>query len=231
MTTFESPVTYSLDGSVATLTLDDGKANTATEHTLSALNAALDRAESDRAVVLLTGRARMFSAGYDLAMFQQAPEVIVRTMRAGGELVTRMLGFPYPIVAACTGHALAQGAFMLLASDVRIGAAGAFKIGLNEVAIGLTIPHYGVELARCRLSAPWFHHATTTGTLYAPDDARCAGFLDRVVEPSLVLDAAREEAQRLTRIDMNAHLGTKQRVRGPALASMRAGIEQELCDE
>jgi enoyl-CoA hydratase len=123
---------------------------------------------------------------------------------------------------------VAQGAFLLLAADVRIGAAGDFKIGLNEVAIGLTIPHYGVEIARLRLSPPWFNHATLTGTLYPPHEAQTAGFLDRVVAPDEVLAVASEEALRLTELDMAAHAGTKQRVRGEALRRMREGIDREL---
>lgn len=208
--------------------MDDGKANVMSERMQHALSEALDRAEADRAVVLLTGRGRIFSGGYDVAMFKRSRDEIVRTLRAGGQLVQRLLGFSLPVVAACTGHAVAQGAFLLLAADARIGAAGPFKIGLNEVAIGLTIPYYGVEIARLRLAAPWFNHATTTGTLYPPDEALVAGFLDRVVEHPDVLAVAREEARRLTTIDMNAHAGTKERIRRHALTTIREGIESEF---
>jgi enoyl-CoA hydratase len=221
-------VTYALRAGVAHIQMDDGKANVMSERMLQALHAAFERAQTDRAVVLLAGRARMFSGGYDLAMFQRGQPEIVRTLRAGAELVERIASFPYPVVAACTGHAIAQGAFTLLAADERIGAAGAFKLGLNEVAIGLTIPHYGVELARMRLSAPWFQHATITGAIYDPEQALRAGFLDEVCEPDAVLARAEAAAQRLTKLDMAAHAGTKLRVRGPALAKIREGIDSEL---
>ena len=218
-------VDYELADGIATITMDDGKANVMSQAMQRAISEALARAEKDRAVVLLRGRVGMFSGGYDMAMFKRSRDEIVATIRAGGELVHRIAGFPYPVVAACGGHAVAQGAFMLLAADVRIGARGAFKIGLNEVAIGLTIPHYGIELARMRLSAPWFNHATTTGTLYPPDEALVAGFLDRVVDPSEVAEAARAQAARLGKIDHGAHAGTKARVRGEALQKMRDGID------
>src|SRR5688572_28660402 len=97
-----SPVTYALEGSIATIAMDDGKANLMTEAMLRAVGEALDRAEADRAVVLLVGRERMFSGGYDLKMFQRSQPEIVRTIRAGGELVTRILGFSRPVVVACT---------------------------------------------------------------------------------------------------------------------------------
>ncbi|MET0390716.1 MAG: crotonase/enoyl-CoA hydratase family protein [Polyangiales bacterium] len=223
-----SPVSYTLEGKIAHVRMDDGKANVMSERMLGALHAAFDRAEADQAVVLLTGRERTFSGGYDLAMFKRPPEEILRTLRAGGELVTRIASFAFPVIAACGGHAVAQGAFTLLAADVRFGTAGPFKIGLNEVAIGLTIPHYGVELARMRLSAPWFQHATITGALYSPEDAKQAGFLDAVYDSSELLERARAEAVRLSQLDMTAHVGTKLRVRGPALAKLREGIASEL---
>lgn len=219
--TMRDLVGYAVDDGIATLTLDDGKANVMSDAMLAALNAALDRAERDRAVVLLSGRPRMFSGGYDLAMFSRSADEVKRTLSAGGNIVHRIFGFPLPIVVACTGHAVAQGAFTLLAADVRVGAAGAFKIGLNEVAIGLTIPHYGIEIARARLTPSWFNHATATGTMYAPPDAATAGFLDRVVDEAAVLDAAREEARRLTKIDLTAHAGTKRRARRHALEAIK----------
>ncbi len=221
-------VTYSLADGIATLAMDDGKANLMTDAMLGELRAAFDRAETDGAVVLLTGRERTFSGGFDRNMFARSRDEILRTLRAGAELVERIFGFPRPVVVACNGHCVAQGAFVMLAADVRIGAAGPFKIGLNEVAIGLTIPIYGVEISRARLSTPWFHHATLTGTLYPPEQALVAGFLDRLVDPAEVLDVAAQEARRLTTIDRSAHAGTKERVRRPALDAIRAGIDREL---
>lgn len=224
------PVDYKLNGSIATIAMDDDKANVMSEAMLIALDRALDRAERDRAVVLLVGRPRCFSGGYDLAMFQRGQEEVARTLRRGAELVIRMLGFPLPIVLACTGHAVAQGAFTLLAGDVRIGATGDYKIGLNEVAIGLVPPHYGVEIARFRLTPAGFNHALTTGTLYRPEQAQEIGFLDRVVSAESLLEVAHEEAKQLCGIDMNAHAGTKERVRADVLCRMREGIAKELAD-
>jgi enoyl-CoA hydratase len=221
-------VDYALDSGIATLTMDDGKVNVMSETMLAALAEAFDRAEKDQAVVLLTGRPRIFSGGYDTGMFTRTREEILRTLRAGGGLAHRMLGFSRPIVIACGGHAIAQGAFFLLAADVRIGAEGDFKIGLNEAQIGLTIPHYGIEIARLRLTPPWFNHATVTGTLYPPQQALAAGFFDAVVPHETVLEAARAEAVRMTKIDGTAHEGIKQRVRGHTLKLMREGIDAEF---
>jgi enoyl-CoA hydratase len=223
-----APVTYELRDGIAHVHMDDGKANVMSQAMLQALLAAFDRAEADAAVVLLTGRERMFSGGYDLKMFSESPAVIVGTLRLGATLMARMADFPFPVLAVCAGHAVAQGAFTLLAADVRLGAAGPFKLGLNEVVIGLTIPHYGVELARMRLSPSYFQHATITGAMYAPDDAVRAGFLDAVHPPEQLLERAHEEAQRLRKLNMPAHAGTKRRVRAAALKLIRDSIDQEL---
>ncbi|MDO9020709.1 MAG: crotonase/enoyl-CoA hydratase family protein [Deltaproteobacteria bacterium] len=221
-------LTYELTDSIATVTMDDGKANVMSAAMLRALHEAFDRAEREASVVVLTGRKGMFSAGYDLSMFASRPEEIGAVLRLGGDLVHRILGFPKPVLMACPGHAVAQGAFLLLAADVRIGVTGERKIGLNEVVIGLTIPFYGIEVARHRLSAPWFQHATVTGALYAPEAALAAGFFDRVVTPEELADATRAEAARLAALKMDAHAGTKLRVREAALRAIREGIDREF---
>jgi enoyl-CoA hydratase len=208
--------------------MDDGKANVMSQELLGALHEAFDRAEADNAVVMLSGRERMFSGGYDLKMFSESASVIASTLRLGATLVARMADFPLPVLAVCTGHAVAQGAFTLLAADVRLGAEGPFKLGLNEVVIGLTIPHYGVEIARSRLNPSYFQHATITGAMYAPEEAVRAGFLDAIYPQDVLLQRAREEALRLRKLNMPAHAGTKRRVRAAALELIRNSIEQEL---
>jgi enoyl-CoA hydratase len=216
------PVTYVLDDGIAAITMDDGKANVMSLAMIGALADAFRRAETDGAVTVLTGRGSLFSAGYDMALFGRPVEEIAATLQAGGELIEQILAHPYPVVAAGNGHAIAQGAFTLLACDVRLGVRGEFKTGLNEVAIGLTIPHYGVEVARHQLAPAWFDHATLTGTLYEPERAQVAGFFHELVDPADLAAAARNEAERLCGLDMEAHAGTLARVRRPVLEAIRA---------
>ena len=222
------PVTYRLDRGVATISRDDGKVNVMTLTMIEGLSAAFVRAETDQAVVVLEGRPSVFSAGYDMAMFDEPIEVIAATLQAGGELVERILSHPYPVVAACTGHAIAQGAFTLLACDVRIGSSGGAKTGLNEVAIGLTIPHYGIEVARHQLAAPWFDLATLTGELLDPERALSAGFFHELAEQTELQGIAQARARALATIDMTAHAATKLRVRRPALEAIRQGLATEF---
>ncbi|MFN8112755.1 MAG: crotonase/enoyl-CoA hydratase family protein [Solirubrobacterales bacterium] len=213
--------TYALDDGIATITLDDGKVNALSADMLASIGERLDQAEADEAVVVMTGRERTFSAGFDLKS-EDWPTMLT----AGARISERMLSFPRPIVVACNGNALAMGAFLLLSADYRVGAAGDFKIGLNEVAIGLTLPFFGIAIAKHRLTRPAYDRATVTGVIIGPDEARDAGFLDEVVEPGEVIGTARAAAERLKGIDMNAHHATKLRIRADALAGLADGIDR-----
>ncbi len=215
--------TYALADGIATIALDDGKANALSVAMLAELSAAFDRAEADGAVVLLTGRERTFSGGFDL---RTPPEGWPAMVAAGARLAERILSFPQPVVAACNGNAVAMAGFLLLACDVRIGAAGDFKLGLNEVAIGLTVPWFGIALAEHRLARPYADRCLVTGVLLTPDEARAAGFLDRLVDPAELHDEARAEARALAGVNRTAHAATKLRIRERALAGLQAGIER-----
>src|SRR5690606_16441986 len=140
-------VSYSFSDGIARLGLDNGKANALSPEVFEALNAALDRAEQDRAVVVISGKPGIFSGGYDLKVMTTSTEAAKGLVSIGSSLSRRLLADPCPVAAVCAGHAIAQGAFLLLSFDYRIGVLGPFKIGLNEVAIGMTMHHAGIELA------------------------------------------------------------------------------------
>ena len=164
---------------VRTITMDDGRVNAFSVPMLEALHEALDGAEAADSIVVLRGREGTFSAGFDLKTIGERTNEM---LGLGARLTERLFSFPRPVIAVCTGHGIAMGGFTLLASDLRIGTAGDFRIGLNEVVIGLTIPRFGIAVAGHRLSRAWHDRATLTGELFGPEDARTAGFLDRVVD-------------------------------------------------
>lgn len=221
-------VSYKSGGRIARVTMDDGKVNVMSVAMLKALHEAFDRAEREQAIVVLSGRPGQFSAGFDLNVFARGNvRESLEMVRLGAELALRLMSFPTPIVAACTGHALPMGAFLMLASDVRIGADGPFRIGLNEVAIKLAVPSFAVELARSRLT-PSYLARLNVGALIGPAEAVVAGYLDRVVAPEALHETVDAAASALLAIDMPSHATTKQRVRGPAIAAMQAAIEDEI---
>jgi len=222
-----SPVSYEFRDSVATITMDDGKVNVMSVPMVSALNAALDKAAADRAVVVLTGRRGTFSAGFDLKTLTGGGPDAQKMVTMGFELAYRMLSFPTPIVVACGGHAIAMGVFLLLAADYRFGADGPFRIGANEVAIGITMPRFGVEICRQRLAPAHFNRAVLLSEMYKPADAVAAGFLDRIVPAADLQDEAQKFAADLTKLNMTAHSASKLRMREQALKAIRAAIDAD----
>ena len=214
-------ITYALHDGVATITLDDGKVNALSSPMLAEIAAAFTRAQADEAIVVLTSRGRAFSAGFDLRS-----EDWQTMVGAGGRLAEQVMSFPSPVVVACNGNAIAMGALVLLSADVRIGVEGEHRIGLNEVAIGLTLPWFGIEIARHRLSRPYFDRCTVTGGLLGPEEALRAGFLDELVTPERLRARTAEVVAALAGIDRAAHAATKLRVRERALAGIRDGIER-----
>ncbi len=217
--------TYRLDGSVATITMDDGKVNVISRRMLGELNAVLDRALADEALVVLTGRTGVFSAGFDLKELMAGGPTTREVLIGGFKLAERLLSFPKPVVIACTGHAMAMGVFLVLSGDYRVGADGPFKIVANEVAIGLTMPHSATEICRQRLTRTHFNRAVITAELYTPERAVPAGFLDEVVPPGDVARVAQEAAVRLGKLDLKAFTATKLRARNDTLTALHRAIE------
>ena len=212
---------------IAHIQLDDGKVNAMSSAFMAELGKALDQAEAADAVTVLRGRPGIFSAGFDLGTFQRGREATLEMLRAGARLIERLLAFPRPVLTACTGHAYPMGAFLMLAADVRFAVSGPWKIGMNEVAIGLTVPRFAIELARHRLTPPGFARITTAA-MFAPDEARELGYVDRVLERAQLDAAVQEEALRLGKLDMTAYAGTKARVNERVRAAVRAAIAEEL---
>ena len=215
------------DDAITTITMDDGKVNALSVRMLAGLNAALDQAEADGAAVVLAGREGIFSAGFDLRVLRGGGSDAYDMLHDGFALAVRLLTFPTPVVVACTGHAIAMASFLLLSTDHRIGASGPFRIGANEVAIGLTMPLAAVEICRARLNPPHFNRAVINAEIYDPAGAVEAGFLDQLAEGPDLLRTAEATARGLSALDMRAHAATKLRARAQALAAIRGAIEED----
>ncbi|MCZ6659545.1 MAG: crotonase/enoyl-CoA hydratase family protein [Gammaproteobacteria bacterium] len=215
---------YNQQGDVAVLTLDDGKANAISPAFVDAVNEGLDRAGDDAKSVLITGRPGMFSGGFDLKEFEKGPDATMALVNKGARMLLRIFSHPQPVVIACSGHAIAAGAFMLLAADTRVGAEGDFKIGLNETAIGMTLPTFGLELAKSRLSKRYQTAAVIQAQLFDPEGARDVGFLDEVVAADSLLDHALQRAVVLARMPNDAYAANKLAIREASIAAIRASL-------
>lgn len=221
-------VQHAQQGDVAVLRLDDGKANAVSHAMIAELRTSLDRAEKESRAVLLVGRPGRFSAGFDLSEMSKGQAAVRDLVTKGAEILLRLLTFPRPVVAACTGHALAAGALMLLSCDLRIGASGSFKLGLNEVAIGMTPPLFMGELARHRLSQRLLVRATTLAEIFTPEGAVEAGYLDQVVSADALEAEALAATQRLSALPDPAFRNAKLRERGEVAHRIREGLEADM---
>ena len=167
MAVVSDSVNVTIDDGVTVVRIDDGKANAVSHDIIAGLHAALDRSLEEATAVALVGRDGKFSAGYDLSVMTQGADATRGLVEAGGRLMMRIYTHPQPTVAAVTGHALAAGGLLCLVCDTRIGAADVpAKLGLNETAIGMAMPWYGVRLAEARLSKRHLQRALLQSEIY-----------------------------------------------------------------
>lgn len=213
---------------VSLLRLNDGKANALSPKLIGEVHAALDEAEKRGDAVVITGRPGRFSAGFDMKIMMSGIDQATALVSLGAKMFLRLYSFPRPVVVACSGHALAGGALLVLIGDLRLCAAGDFKIGLNEVSIGLPLPILGQELARDRLTSTELTAATLFAKIYDPAGAKLAGYIDEVVPEAELLERAHQDAVRLGALSPPAYAATKQRLRRQTIATIEATLADDM---
>ncbi|HVH47599.1 MAG TPA: crotonase/enoyl-CoA hydratase family protein [Labilithrix sp.] len=221
-------LTYKLEGNLAIVQMDDGKANALSEAMIDSLLGALARAEKEAAAMVLVGRPDRFCAGFDLRVMMSSPDAAKALLTRGSELLLALYASKVPLVIGCTGHALAGGALVLLTGDARIGAEGAYRIGLNEVSIGMPVPVLAMEFARDRIAPSELTNATLLARIYDPEQAVRAGYLDSTAPAGAVLDLAKAEATRLAGLARPAFEATKTRLRGKTIAYIQATFAEDM---
>ena len=225
-----APIQYQLADGVATITIDDGKRNALSPDVFKALYAALDRAESDQAIVILTGRTQVFSAGFDLRVMKRGGVNALQMLRLGYSLTAKVLAYPYPVITACNGHVLAMGVFLMLSSDYVIGSRGEFKVSANEVALGLTMPRVAAAMLQHRLTPAAYQRAVTLSEYFDVEAAERAGFFDELVEPGALQARAQALAVEFAKLDMPAHAASKRRIRADLIKHIRRSVPLDLKD-
>jgi enoyl-CoA hydratase len=219
---------YQLDDGIATIRLDDGKVNALGLEMQAAIRAAIDRADTDGAAIVLTGRPGMFSAGFDLATINEGGAATRAMVIGGFRLAERLLTYERPVVVGCTGHAIAMGTFLMLTGDYRIGPdAGSYKWMANEVAIGLVMPRTAIELLRVRLTPAAVDKAVALSHQFGPSEVLATGFFDELVPPDDVVERATSVARAALSLDARAHAASKERTRAPALAAIARAIKED----
>jgi enoyl-CoA hydratase len=222
------PVTTTIEDGVAVLRFDDGKANVLSFAAIDSFDAALDRAAAEARSVCIVGREGKLCAGFDLSVMTGGPAAARDLVVKGGELLMRIYQHPQPVTVAVTGHALAAGALLVLACDVRIGADVRARIGLNETSIGMALPLFAIALAEDRLAKTALTAATLGAETYDPHRAVAAGYLDRVVAEDAAAAEAIAEARRLGEYNSRAYAQTKEVLRAGVLERVRVGGEADI---
>lgn len=224
-------ITFKMRGDVAVIRIDDGKANAISHELIGEFIDALDKARADAKAVVVVGREGRFSAGFDLKTMGAGPTQARDLLKAGAQVGHALYLLPIPVVIGCTGHALAMGAILLFCADVRIGAEGAYKIGMNEVAIGMPLPRFAVELARDRLSPRQLTAATNLAQIYDPAGAVEAGYLDRVAPLADVEAEAIATATELaSKLDPRAFRMTRNHLRAAHADQVLRALDQDTDD-
>lgn len=224
-------VTYTFENGVATIAMDDGKANALSTAMLGNLEAAFDTAEKDNAIVILTGRDGVFSGGFDLKEMGNGPQDALVLTSLGSKLARRIMAFPRPVILLSTGHTIAMGAFLALACDYRMIGEGDYKVGLNETLIGMTMHNFGIELGRYRLPLNYFNRSVINGEIYTPKGAMHAGFFDRIVPAEQMPMAGAMAGQMFSQLNETAFKNTKRRSRKEIFAILDQAIEDDLDPE
>ena len=221
-------LTYEKLDEISIIRMDDGKANAMGSEMIAEVNEALDRAEEESRAVLITGRPGLLSGGFDLNVIRSGDAGSIQSMiNAGAKLLMRIYGFPKPIVMATGGHGVALGGFLLLAADYRLGVVGDYKIGLNEVAIGMTLPPFALMLAKSRIANQYLTNAAITANLYDPEGAVQAGFLDEVSDPEELMPRSIQKTQALAQLDPSAFERTKNDFRRADIQHILAGLQSQ----
>jgi enoyl-CoA hydratase len=221
----ECPVEYTVINNIAILTFDDGKANAVGPRFLDDINAGLDRAQVEQVgAVILRGREGIFSGGFDLEEFKKGAELGMAMVERGFELLVRLYGFPLPLVAACTGHGVAMGAFIIMACDSRIGSQGKFKMSLPETAIGMDLPPLVLALTAARISREHMTRVALQSEVYTPEQAVTAGFIDETVAADLLDARAMEIAAKLADLPQAQYAANKLSIRANTLQAMNDSL-------
>ena len=223
-------VHYGLKDKLACIRIDDGKRNALSPRLLRELYAALDRAEADKATVILTGRESVFSAGFDLNIMKRGGANALNMLRLGYALTARVLAYPYPVVVACNGHCLAMGVFLMLSADYVVGTRGDFRISANEVAIGLPMPRVAAAMLEHRLTPAAYQRAVVLSEYFDTGSALQAGFFDELVDVGELLPRAEALATEFSALYPHAHRVSKRRIRKALIRRIRRRLPLDLVE-
>ena len=196
---------------ISIITLDDGKANVFSPKMIQDVNECLDKVPTESGALIITGREGMFSAGFDSKIISAGDIQATMDMSLSGfKLLSRIFSFPRPILAACSGHGIALGTFLLCCCDYRVGVKGDFMIGANEMRTNMVIPIPILELISHRVSASHKYRAILGAEMYSIESGLEAGLIDEIVDPENLMETAMLKAKDLATMGHPSYTLTKE---------------------
>jgi enoyl-CoA hydratase len=196
---------------ISIITWDDGKAIVFSPKMIQDVNECLDKVPTESGAIIITGREGMFSAGFDLKIISAGDIQATMDMTLSGfKLLSRIFSFPRPILAACSGHGIALGTFLLCCCDYRVGVKGDFMIGANEMRTNMVIPIPILELISYRVSASHKYRAILGAEMYSIESGVEAGLIDEVVDPENLMETAMLKAKDLATMGHPSYTLTKE---------------------
>jgi enoyl-CoA hydratase/carnithine racemase len=209
------------DGDITEIRLARPPVNALSFELLTMLRDAIEQAPRNGARgLVLSGAQGMFSAGVDVPALLQRDRAGVREywhqFFSVGSALARS---PIPAVAAITGHSPAGGAVLSLFCDYRVMAQGPFRIGLNEVQVGLVVPDC-IQMALRRVVGPYrAERLMVAGTMIESDQALACGFVDELTGVDQVVTRAVHWLGELLALPSHAMLNTRELARADLRAT------------
>lgn len=219
--------TLKKEENISVITLDDGKANVFSTKMSTDINECLDEVSKEDGCIILTGREGMFSAGFDLKTLQGGDMDQIQEMTTTGfKLLSRIFSFPRPVIAACSGHGIALGTFLLCCCDYRIGIKGDFMLGANEMRTNMVIPPPILELIKFRVAQSHKYRAVLGAEMYTFENAKEAGLIDEVVDSNILMETAFNKAKDLATMGHPSYSMTKELYIAEPLKKINDGIDE-----
>ncbi len=216
-------------GPIRELRLDRPPANALSPDLIAALRQAVESAPRDGArALVLSGSPRMFSGGLDVPhLIQLDRPAIAAAWRDFYAMMRALATSPIPIAAAITGHAPAGGAVISLFCDYRLMSEGDFRIGLNEVPVGIPLPPIIFKAMRRVVGSRQAERLCVQGLLISGGEALRVGLIDELAAPERVVERAIEHCRSLLALPPRAMAAT----RGLARADLAALFAEETGTE
>lgn len=219
-------------GAVRELRLNRPPANALSPELVSALMRAVDQAPKQGArALVLSGNPGRFCGGLDVPLLLTLDKPAMTAMwRDFYSMMCVMAACPVPMAVAITGHAPAGGTVLTLFADYRIVAEGDWKLGLNEVAVGLTLPPVIFLVLRRLLGAHQAERLAVSGAIISPQEALRIGLVDEIVGPDKVVDRAVEWCQGMVALPQSSMTATRGQARSDLIKLFEHGFANELED-